>query len=470
MKKYYFIWVFIFIVTCLKSQFTFDNHTSVGIDTLRDHGQKVIQDHSGNYIACGFCYNPYGNVGPYDAGYIVKLSPNGTLIWKKLISPTSQGEMLTDIQQLPDKNYIVVGSTDRTTANSDVFLAKIDTNGNTVWLKQYQDPANDHASELEVTPDGKIIILGSSVVSNFSTDILLIKTDLNGDLIWRKTVGSPSKHENYTSLKLIRNNTQYLLGGSERGQSSGTNDLAVTRVDTSGNVLWSSAYITNNFQETYYTIETTFDGGYLIGGNINSGMIWRFDSVGTFLWTKVMVGNSIRQLEQAPDSGFYMISTNAIMKTDKNGNTSWDEFYNNPVNPQLPSSLFAFNRCHDKGFIITGVVFDTNVPYQNMWVLRTDSLGQGALPTNLNGILLKQELIIYPNPNKGSFIIYSPNAMFTNVTALLTNAIGKLVSKKEINIVSETIEFKEEQLPTGLYFIEISQKGKPALKGKVIIE
>lgn len=269
MKKVIFysslVWLLNF--SNLKAQCNFNIDSLISDKTQLDYGNKVIQDNYGNYIICG---NARDNSGSNDVGYLVKATSQGDTIWRKKFDFTLYTDIFRDIKEMPNKSYIILGTTTSTLGVNHVFLTNIDTNGVLLWYKQFAYPENDFASQIQITSDNKLVILGYTKSYTQSTgDILLIKTDLSGNLIWRKIIGSSSLDENYTSLQIINNNTNYLIGGTERPSSR--YNFAVTKLDTAGNIIWNKLNASIGSVNFYgNTVCQTLDKGYLVGGKANT--------------------------------------------------------------------------------------------------------------------------------------------------------------------------------------------------------
>ena len=105
------------------------------------------------------------------------------------------GSNLTDhafaIQQTSDDGYIVVGYTDSFGAGEfDIWVLKINSEGTVVWEKTYGRIHNDYARSIKQTTDGGYIVAGytsTSIGSNF--DLLVLKLDEAGEIVWEKTFG-----------------------------------------------------------------------------------------------------------------------------------------------------------------------------------------------------------------------------------------------------------------------------------------
>ena len=202
---YALIYFILFCFSIAKSQVKFNVNLPIGIDTISDIGVKVIELQNGHILSCGNVLNALIN---YNASYLVKTNSLGNVIWKKQYDVSIGGsyDSFIDLVELPDSNYLVTGITTNTLTNDDDgFLAKIDTGGNIVWLQKYVHPDDDEITAMRLTPDGKVIILGYTFSSGTYSDVLLIKTDLNGNLIWRKRFGN-TFDEMYRSIEIIKNN------------------------------------------------------------------------------------------------------------------------------------------------------------------------------------------------------------------------------------------------------------------------
>jgi hypothetical protein len=83
----------------------------------------------------------------------------------------------TSIQQATDGGYIVVGMTNSFGAgNSDVWVLKLDSNGNILWQKTYGGTEFEYARSIQQTADGGYILVGGTLSSgDENSDLLIIK-------------------------------------------------------------------------------------------------------------------------------------------------------------------------------------------------------------------------------------------------------------------------------------------------------
>jgi hypothetical protein len=95
-----------------------------------------------------------------------------------------------DVAVNPDGTYILLGTTKRPgDLYSQLYLVKADVYGNVLWEKTMGRSLNEEARDVELTSDGRIIVLGNSYVSETSRDIFLMLCTADGDSINGITLG-----------------------------------------------------------------------------------------------------------------------------------------------------------------------------------------------------------------------------------------------------------------------------------------
>jgi hypothetical protein len=127
----------------------------------------------------------------YDV-YVVKLDANGNLQWTKTIGGKKDDVGLMALIQTSDGGYAIAGYTTSFGAgNGDVYVVKLDANGTSNGPKPSADQAMTGHSLIQ-TSDGGYAIAGST--QSFGAggdDVYVVKLDANGNLQWTKTIGGP---------------------------------------------------------------------------------------------------------------------------------------------------------------------------------------------------------------------------------------------------------------------------------------
>ncbi|MCK4523285.1 hypothetical protein KAU15_00035, partial [candidate division WOR-3 bacterium] len=147
--------------------------------------------------------------------YLVKTDINGDTLWTRAFGGTgSDGAGYKSIMQTNDGGYILTGYTKSFGAgNSDVWLIRIDSNGNTLWAKTFGGGEDDGGESVIETNDGGFIITGyTESFGDISSDLWIIRTDANGNELYNKTYGINGIPEHGRQIKKISDSTYIIVG------------------------------------------------------------------------------------------------------------------------------------------------------------------------------------------------------------------------------------------------------------------
>ncbi|WP_066248427.1 hypothetical protein [Neobacillus drentensis] len=97
--------------------------------------------------------------------------------------------------------------------NKDIVLIKSDAEGNVEWEKHFGSYDTDEGFSVMVLPSDEYILL-TSMYLNGNHQSVLIKTDSSGNVIWQKTIGGI--FEGYNDINLTKDNG-FILTGRGRG-------------------------------------------------------------------------------------------------------------------------------------------------------------------------------------------------------------------------------------------------------------
>ncbi|MEM8929076.1 MAG: hypothetical protein AAGC45_12820 [Bacteroidota bacterium] len=195
--------------------------------TNNDRSFGVVNAHDGGYILTGASESDDFDItnpkGSYDF-WAVKVDKTGNFVWENSYGGTGI-DQAQDIFATLDGGYVMVGNTfssdTQVTKNhgqSDVWLIKIDANGQLLWQKSFGGTGFDAAHSIRGTSDGGLLICGNSksfdgdVGENFGeNDIWIFKTDASGNMQWEKSFGGLSLDFGYDAIE-TDNGTIILVG------------------------------------------------------------------------------------------------------------------------------------------------------------------------------------------------------------------------------------------------------------------
>jgi uncharacterized repeat protein (TIGR01451 family) len=223
--------------------------------STRDNFLKsLLETPNGDFLIGVSDYFPFNQVGSpnlpslssnYD---IIKIDAQGNQIWSKTYGGEN-AEALSTIIKTQDNHYLLAGISASTASDQksdpsrgdwDYWLVKIDEDGNRIWDKTFGGEKREYMPDVCQTPDGGFIIGGTTDTWNISgdkteksntfiniesyssytqQDYWVIKTDVNGNKLWDKTLGAPG--QDVLSKVYALSNTSFMLGGYSH---SGTND------------------------------------------------------------------------------------------------------------------------------------------------------------------------------------------------------------------------------------------------------
>ena len=172
------------------------------------------------------------------------------------------------MHQTVDGGYVLVAETFSFGAGSaDVYLIKTDSIGNVMWTKTYGGSSSDYGYSVKQTVDGGFIIAGYT--NSFGAglfDLYVIKTDMNGNVIWSKTYGGASSDYGHSVIQTL--DSGYVITGYTLSFGMAT-QVYFVKLDSDGNLLWSMTY-GGSGNDFGWSVEQTTDSGFVITGNTDS--------------------------------------------------------------------------------------------------------------------------------------------------------------------------------------------------------
>ena len=110
-----------------------------------------------------------------------------------------------------------------------------------VWDKTYGGSGNENAASFQKTSDGGYIIVGTTFTYGAgSSDIWLLKTDSNGTRLWDKTFGGGN--DEFGASAMQTSDGGYIIAGTTFSYGEGGFDILLIRTDSEGNRQWDRTY------------------------------------------------------------------------------------------------------------------------------------------------------------------------------------------------------------------------------------
>lgn len=413
-------------------------------------------------------------VGSFDV-FITKLDAAGNFVWAKQFGGASD-ELCYTIHVDAMGNIFTCGyfnsatdfdpsvNTNNLTPSGsfDIFISKLNANGDYVWAKQFGGSNYDIGRYITTDLNGNIYVSGyfngtcdfdpsantANLISAGLDDIFIAKLDSTGNYLWAKQFGGTSS-DFMSSLVVDELGNTYTTGYFNTTAvfdsttttlvSNGQDDIFICKMDAAGNLVWvkqiggasfdeaksicmdsqHNLYITGSFNQT-----TDFDPNNGISTLTSAGgddvFVCKLDTAGNFIWVKQI------------------------------GGSSNDYAYSIKVN--------AENNIYTAGFFQGTCDFDPSVASSTM----TSAGGPDAFIHKMSQqqmVSLKetihQSFLLFPNPASNQLNMVFEKELL-NAEIKITNTIGQIVFEKR-HLNDNQFSLSIANFETGVYLVEVKE-------------
>lgn len=487
----------------------------------------VAVDMSGNIFAVGVFSDTvtingqkYTSKGGVDI-LLTKLDAEGSYIWVNQYG-TGSDEFARNIDIDEEGNIFITGEydtptmfgSDSLTGSGDIFIIKLDKNGNNLWARSFGGPDSDFGiNQISIDRFGNIVLgasifLGKGITITIgseqftgvnSGDIFVIKLNKSGGVIWAKREGRfPGSGTRCYGVATDNDGNIYNTGyyidtvyfdSAMLTDTSRKSKMYLTKYDSSGKLLFvvtpvfgglgtgldvavssdNKVYVCGVFSGLTVIGSDTIDA---IGG---AGFLTQYNSDGTPNWLRVYPDN--KNLSEAfnvaigNDDGIYVgyaYGEATLAKYSTDGTLMWSNQYG----PQQ-SLISVDGICSSPGggVFITGRYSDTvfgkdtlhrsTAPpntYYHSYIAHV-----GAFPANINKTpgIWNHDIALYPNPNSGNFIVRG-NSLCRYKNYDVISLTGQSVASGNLLPVGNAAQISTGLLPQGIYILRLSGESSRA--------
>jgi len=227
-----------------------------------DYGQSVIESSDGGFVVTGYSRS-YG--GSDIDIILVKFDSTGNELWTKTVGGSSSDSGQSVIES-SDGGFVVTGtSSSYGGSDNDIILVKFNSTGNELWTKTVGGSSWDFGNSVIESSDGGFVVTGySQSYGGSDRDIILVKFDSTGNELWTKTVGGSSNDSGNSVIEssdggFVVTGYSYSYGGSD-------SDIILVKFNSTGNVLWTKTVGGSSSDYGSSVIESS-DGGFVVTGD-----------------------------------------------------------------------------------------------------------------------------------------------------------------------------------------------------------
>jgi len=308
--------------------------------TELDNNSCIHTDSQGNVIAASygqgdFAISAQNYYSPGTWAVISSYSSSGTLNWQKVIIADSINySVKVQAISCDENNFVYVSGNyigeiefapgftlNSNSTGTNAFLAKLDTNGNFIWVQNYGQSTNsESAPGLEYYGNGRLFMLVTRSASS-----RLLKYDANGTLLNTyipTLIGGGNSF--YMNALRFKNNKVYICGAGFGQADFGNNVIIgspgssysfILCCDTSGAGLWSKTYLSQSTSQ-FLDLDVNDNGEIMAGGNFQNIVFVDNDTLqtaGTYDGFMILIdslGNTItkRRFGAGSDDNLYGVA------------------------------------------------------------------------------------------------------------------------------------------------------------------
>lgn len=411
---------------------TVDFDPGIGTDIISNAGVIDVYltkfDENGNYL---WTKTMGGNY--MDIGNNVTLDANGNIYLTGRFSTTA------DFDPGPGVANLV------SNGNGDIFICKLDQNGNYIWAKGIGGSSTSIADEgydIAIDPTGNVYLTGwfrgtvdfdpdvnniVNLIPTGSSDAFICKLNASGNFVWAKKMGGVADDCGRNIALDVQGNiytSGYFSGSADFDPGTATFnlnavnswDVYVHKIDADGNFIWAKSfggagsdkpygmemdeqaniYITGSFlADVDFDPDLSADSVYtLISGGVNDAFITKLDSSGHFIWAE-------RLGSTGEDFGYSVTTDNAANV--------------------YATGTFVGSADFDPDGI---AVFNLESPQFGIYVFKWDNGNE--MTTGLSDQSM-ENIVIYPNPTTGILHLKGLDLMKTD-KLLVYDQIGRFMA------------------------------------------
>ena len=358
-----------------------------------------------------------------------------------------------------------------TSYSGDFYLATFDSKGDQLWNHTYSDGVRmTSLTSLISTRDGGFLLVGNayyhdqSSYSSSRNDIVVLRTDSTGNLLWNRTYGGADDDYARTAVQTVDDG--FAITAFSRSFKD-SQSVWLIKTDPTGTVQWNALFPYSDLDLLSSSVSprgciATKDSGFLLFGVSSSyesgsyqdfGILFKTDSDGNVQWTQTYP-EAINYAFQTQESGYVLATdgpggTTILIQTNGIGNAQWNATY--PAWTERSGSALIQTR--DGGLIFTGKSSNKlwlikTAPLQNtppvqlpppkhlraanaslLWQQFFDGLGGSALVQTSDGgyAFVGKTGILQNDPLGPQYVNYSS-------VLIKTDAAGKAVFRKDLPI------------------------------------
>ncbi|RJP76047.1 MAG: T9SS C-terminal target domain-containing protein [Candidatus Zixiibacteriota bacterium] len=208
------------------------------------------------------------------------------------------------------------------------------------------------------------------------------------DTLWTRAIGGNSNDIGYSVQQTMDGG--FIITGQTSSYGAGFDDIYLVKTDANGDSLWTR-YFGGYHDDEGYSVQQTSDEGYVIAGitrSFGAGFediyLVKTNAAGNLVWQRTFGGpwsDGGYSVQETSDGGYIITGSTCsfgagsydvyVIKTDSMGEVAWTRTYGGS------GSELGLNvqQTTDSGYIIAGFTESFGAGAYDVYLIKTDSLG-----------------------------------------------------------------------------------------------
>jgi hypothetical protein len=456
-----------------------------------EYGTGITTDANDNVFFCGvftsetfkvgpLTFTQNNNTGIYADPFLVKLTPNGGVLWGK----RGNGEFLDKSQDViadKDGNVIFSGTfssssilfeslklTNTLQKTDEIFTVKYDGTGKILWAKSFGGRGADYVTGIAKDTSNNIFIAGwyvgdsikfapQTLYSNGIANGYVTKVNASGTVLWAKNIDG-TKEDFATGISTDKKGNLFVSGYFK----SPVLNIDTLKLDNIHKLEESEAFFAKLNPDGNALFART--GGGIKADYTDDVVVDKNDNIyvgGHFSSDTLTFGN-LQLIHTGSGSDIFIVKYNpaGIPLWIKSATGSSNDVISDLV-CDLSDNLFIAGYFESSTLAFENKTL-TNLGSTDGFLVKIDA----TVVTAINKTVNDNQVIIYPNPFSDQTTIRVEQEL-TNATVRLLNTLGEEIER--IHFSGKELQLNNKNLVPGIYIIQLSQNNC-IINKKVVVQ
>lgn len=429
--------------------------------TYDRYPSSIAVDNNSIYI-CGSASGLYPNTDHYS--YLIRLDNNGVFEWQRNFDTLAE---VHDLAIFPDGGCVASGKLFHQLMPDSAIVLRIDSSGNSIFVHEY---GGISYNDLCVDASGNVYTCGVSSLITGDVVATLTKLDSGGNLIWSKYYQDFSTSLSFQYCDVV-GNVIWLAGYSSVGSFPQMPTMTISKMDSGGNCYgFKTIGDSSHFYRPGRIHATPYNSLIVVGyagtlSNHHSFILeldWNLDfvrGIQNSQWHTItgicQSANGNINLGGWSSAGMYYVSHRAIMDQSWNIGCGFYSLADSTVNHVVvtnSSNLTYGSLAFQNG---SSVVNNVSITYTSC----INQVGIGHFNTS-------DKPNLFPNPSSEFCVIQFPFLLNEAQNIYISDANGAIVLSTMVAAGSQNTKLDVSGLPCGMYFVN----AQGTFLGKLVVQ